>query len=90
MFVYKNCSQPESTLSKNHHSIVYHHNQESTAAATCQEGTETNLVDFLPRYCQPAGMSYFLISSCTDGTRQQVMADCYWKRQNMVVVRFCH
>ena len=44
--VYKNCSIPESTLRKKHHSIDYHCNREAVALMTCRiakEDTKTNL-----------------------------------------------
>lgn len=50
--VYKNCSVPESTLKKKHHSIAYHRNREAVAAGTCRiakEGTETNLSDLFTK-----------------------------------------
>jgi len=46
--VTKNCSIPESTLKKKHHSICYHHNREAVAAGTvrvAKEDTKTNLSD---------------------------------------------
>lgn len=46
--VFKNCSIPESTLKKKHHSINYHRNREAVAAGTirlAKEDTETNLAD---------------------------------------------
>ena len=46
--VTKNCSIPESTLKKKHHSIAYHRNREAVAAGTCRiakEDTATNLAD---------------------------------------------
>ena len=46
--VTKNCSIPESTLKKKHHSIAYHRNREAVAAGTVQiakEDSETNLSD---------------------------------------------
>ena len=46
--VCRNCSTPESTLKKKHHSIAYHRNREAVAAGTCRitkEATETNLSD---------------------------------------------
>ena len=46
--VTKNCSIPESTLKKKHHSIAYHRNRESVAAGTIRitkEDSETNLAD---------------------------------------------
>ena len=46
--VYKNCSIPESTLRKKHHSIAYHRNRESVAAGTCRitkEDLTTNISD---------------------------------------------
>ena len=44
--VCRNCSTPESTLKKKHHSITYHRNREAVAAGMCRitkEATETNL-----------------------------------------------
>ena len=46
--VTKNCSIPESTLRKKHHSIAYHRNREAVAAGTiriAKEDSETNLSD---------------------------------------------
>ena len=46
--VTKNCSIPESTLKKKHHSIAYHRNREAVAAGTCRiakEDSATNLAD---------------------------------------------
>ena len=46
--VTKNCSNPESQLSKKHHSINYHRCREAVAAGTvrvAKEDTETNLAD---------------------------------------------
>ena len=46
--VTKNCSIPESTLKKKHHSIVYHCNREAVAVGTvciAKEDSETNLAD---------------------------------------------
>ena len=46
--VTKNCSIPESTLKKKHHSIAYHRNREAVAAGTvriAKEHTDTNLAD---------------------------------------------
>jgi hypothetical protein len=43
-----NCSTPESTIKKKHHSISYHHNREAVASGTVRitkEDSETNLVD---------------------------------------------
>ena len=34
--VCRNCSTPESTLKKKHHSIAYHRNREAVAAGTCR------------------------------------------------------
>ena len=50
--VYKNCSIPESTLRKKHHSIAYHRNREAVAAMTCRiakEDTKTNLSDLFTK-----------------------------------------
>jgi hypothetical protein len=50
--VYKNCSQPESTLNKKHHSIAYHRSREAVAAGTCRvakEDTKTNLADLFTK-----------------------------------------
>ena len=44
--VCRNCSTPESTLNKKHHSIAYHRNREAVAAGTCRmtkEATKTIL-----------------------------------------------
>ena len=46
--VTKNCSIPESTLQKKHHSINYHRNREAVAAGTIRiayEDSTTNLAD---------------------------------------------
>jgi hypothetical protein len=46
--VFKNCSIPESTLKKKHHSIAYHRNREAVAAGTvriAKEDTKSNLAD---------------------------------------------
>ena len=46
--VTKNCSMPESTLQKKHHSINYHRNREAVASRTIRiayEDSETNLAD---------------------------------------------
>ena len=46
--VTKNCSIPESTLKKKHHSIAYHRNREAVAAGTyrvAKEDSATNLAD---------------------------------------------
>ena len=46
--VTKNCSIPESTLKKKHHSIAYHRNRQAVADGTiriAKEPTETNLAD---------------------------------------------
>jgi hypothetical protein len=50
--VYKNCSRPESTLNKKHHSIAYHRCREAVAAETCRvakEDTKTNLSDLFTK-----------------------------------------
>ena len=50
--VYKNCSIPESTLRKKHHSFAYHRNREAVAAMTCKiakEDTKTNLSDLFTK-----------------------------------------
>ena len=50
--VCRNCSTPESTLEKKHHSIAYHRNCEAVAAGTCRitkEATETNLSDLFTK-----------------------------------------
>ena len=46
--VTRNCSTPESTLQKKHHSINYHRNREAVATGTIRiawEDTRTNLAD---------------------------------------------
>ena len=46
--VYKNASQPDSTLSKKQHSIAYHFCREKVASGVCRlakENTKTNLAD---------------------------------------------
>ena len=50
--VYNNCSIPESTLRKKHHSIDYHRNREAVAAGTCRiarEDLKTNLSDLFTK-----------------------------------------
>ena len=50
--VYKNCSIPESTLKKKHHSIAYHFNREAVASGTvriAKEDTATNLADLFTK-----------------------------------------
>jgi hypothetical protein len=50
--VVKNCSRPESTLNKKHHSIAYHRCREAVAAGTCRvtkEHTSTNLSDLFTK-----------------------------------------
>ena len=50
--VYKNCSIPESTLRKKHHSIDSHCNREDVSAMTCRiekKGTKTNLSDLFTK-----------------------------------------
>ena len=50
--VYRNCSIPESTLRKKHHSIAYHRNREVVAAGTCRiskEDLKTNISDLFTK-----------------------------------------
>ena len=50
--VCRNCSTPESTLKKKHHSIAYHRNLEAVAAGTCRimkEATKNNLRDLFTK-----------------------------------------
>ena len=50
--VAKNCSIPESTSKKKHHSIACHRNREAVAAGTARvakEDTETNLADLFTK-----------------------------------------
>lgn len=50
--VVKNCSNPESSLKKKHHSIAYHRNREAVAAGTVRitkEDSETNLADIFTK-----------------------------------------
>lgn len=50
--VCKNCTKPESTLNKKHHSIAYHRCREAVAAKTCRvakEDTSTNLSDLFTK-----------------------------------------
>lgn len=50
--VTKNCSIPESTLKKKHHSIAYHRNRMAVADGTCRiakEPTETNISDLFTK-----------------------------------------
>jgi len=54
--VVTNCSTPESTLKKKHHSINYHRNREAVAAGIIQiakEGTKTNLADVFTKVMGP-------------------------------------
>jgi hypothetical protein len=47
-----NCSTPESTIKKKHHSIAYHHNREAVAsglARVAKEDSETNLADLFTK-----------------------------------------
>jgi len=53
--VTKNCSIPESTLKKKHHSINYHRNREAVAAGTIRiahEDSATNLADVFTKVLQ--------------------------------------
>ena len=50
--VYKNCSIPEYTLRKKHHSIAYHRKREAVAAGTCRiakEDWKTNISDLFTK-----------------------------------------
>ena len=50
--VYKNCSIPESTLRKKHHSIAYHRNREAVDSGTfriAKEYSRTNLNDLFTK-----------------------------------------
>jgi hypothetical protein len=50
--VCKNTARPESTLTKKHHSIVYHRSQEAVAAGTVRVSKEdslTNLADIFTK-----------------------------------------
>ena len=50
--VCRNCSTPESSLKKKHHSIAYNCNREAVAAGTCRikkKATETNLSDLFTK-----------------------------------------
>ena len=65
--VTKNCSIPESTLKKKHHSINYHRNREAVAAGTiriAKEDTKTNLSDIftkiLPAFIRNALLDKFM------------------------------
>ena len=65
--VTKNCSTPESTLKKKHHSISYHRNREAVAAKTiriAKEDTKTNLSDLftkvLPAFTRNALLDKFM------------------------------
>ncbi len=54
--VLKNCSIPESTLKKKHHSINYHRNREAVAAGTiriAKEDTSSNLSDLFTKVLPP-------------------------------------
>ena len=47
-----NCSTPESTIKKKHHSIGYHFNREAVASGTVRipkEDSETNLADLFTK-----------------------------------------
>jgi hypothetical protein len=47
-----NCSTPESTIKKKHHSIAYHHNREAVASGIvriAKEDSETNLADLFTK-----------------------------------------
>jgi hypothetical protein len=47
-----NCSTPESTIKKKHHSIAYHHNREAVAGGTvriAKEDSDTNLADLFTK-----------------------------------------
>ena len=65
--VTKNCSIPESTLKKKHHSINYHRNREAVAAGTiriAKEDTKTNISDIftkiLPAFIRNALLDKFM------------------------------
>jgi hypothetical protein len=50
--VTKNCTTPESTIKKKHHSIAYHYNREAVASGTiriAKEDTTTNLADLFTK-----------------------------------------
>ena len=50
--VYTNCSIPEATLRKKHHSIAYQRNRKAVAAGTCRiekEDSKTNLSDLFTK-----------------------------------------
>jgi len=50
--VVTNCSTPESTIKKKHHSIAYHYNREAVASETVRitkEDSETNLADLFTK-----------------------------------------
>jgi hypothetical protein len=54
---FKNCSTPESTIKKKHHSIACHRNREAVAAGTAhlaKEETGTNLSDLLTKILMAA------------------------------------
>ena len=58
-----NCSIPDSTLKKKHHSIAYHRNREAVAAGTvriAKEDTETNLADVLGVIAREAKFNRFM------------------------------
>jgi predicted amidophosphoribosyltransferase len=47
-----NCSTPESTIKKKHHSIAYHHNREAVASGIvriAKEDSETSLADLFAK-----------------------------------------
>jgi hypothetical protein len=47
-----NCSTPEPTIKKKHHSTAYHHNREAVASGIvriAKEGSETNLADLFTK-----------------------------------------
>ena len=61
--VCKNCSIPESTLKKKHHSIAYHQNREAVAAGTCRiakEDSKTNLSDLFTKLISAKVRSFLL------------------------------
>ena len=67
--VYKNCSVPESTFRKKHHSIAYHRNREAVAAgmSNSQKRTQRQIsVTCSPRYYQVLWGKNYWTDSCTE------------------------
>ena len=61
--VFKNCSTPESTLKKKHHSISYHRNRQAVASRTvrmAKEDTKTNLSDLFTKVLDRVTRTFLL------------------------------